>query len=31
VPDFPVEEISDEEMLARNTERGEGRLGSSKK
>jgi dUTP pyrophosphatase len=31
VPDFPVEEISEEEMLARDTERGEGRLGSSRK
>jgi dUTP pyrophosphatase len=31
VPDFAVEEISDEEMLSRDTHRGEGRLGSSKK
>jgi dUTP pyrophosphatase len=31
VPNFPVKEISEEEMLARNTERGQGRLGSSRK
>jgi dUTP pyrophosphatase len=31
VPEFESKEITEEEMLARNTERGEGRLGSSKK
>jgi dUTP pyrophosphatase len=31
VPDFSVEEISEEEMLSRETHRGEGRLGSSGK
>lgn len=31
VPDFDVEEITEEEMLSRDTERGEGRLGSSRK
>jgi dUTP pyrophosphatase len=31
VPEFDVEEITEEEMLARKTDRGEGRLGSSNK
>ena len=31
VPDFEVEEITEEEMLSRKTHRGEGRLGSSNK
>ena len=31
VPNFEVEEITEEEMLARETHRGEGRLGSSNK
>jgi dUTP pyrophosphatase len=31
VPNFAVEEITEEEMLARDTHRGEGRLGSSQK
>jgi len=31
IPDFAVEEITEEEMLSRDTHRGEGRLGSSQK